>query len=372
MSRYELWLCDDGFNRLHLLDEVIDFSYLRVANGVGQFTITLPGTFDLSWILRGNELARDRIIQIWRAPTDGRLALERSYFLRKRITSTDDNGLTTTVISGPDLNDLIARRIVAYAAGTAQAEQTDAPDDMAKVIVRQNLGASATAARNWTANGLSVAADLSQGTSLTMGFSWEPALDTLGKIADASATATAIYWDMVQPTPSTVEFRTTATQPGTDRTWPGGVNPVVLALEYGNLARPQLEEDASEEVTYVYAGGQGEGSDRTIVEVSDSARLNASKWNRREAFADARNESTTDGVTAVANAALQAGRPRRKFTAQIVESPQTRYGIDWQFGDKLSARYYGQYDAIVKAVSVKVDKAGAETIDAKLEVDDVG
>ena len=46
----------------------------------------------------------------------------------------------------------------------------------------------------------------------------------------------------------------------------------------------------------------------------------------------------------------------------------TRFGRDWNFGDKVVARYRGfEFDAIIRAVTISVNGQGEETVQARLE-----
>ena len=61
-SRWEIWLDDPRGNRLALLNGARSFSFTRVANSIGDFSISMPADFDHS-------LARvDSLIEFWRAP----------------------------------------------------------------------------------------------------------------------------------------------------------------------------------------------------------------------------------------------------------------------------------------------------------------
>ncbi|KRT76727.1 MAG: hypothetical protein XU14_C0033G0025 [Armatimonadetes bacterium CSP1-3] len=366
MSEHECWLHDPYGNRLALLDTTHGFGYARVVNSVGWWGIELPGDFDDSL------LKIDGIVEFWRKPQGGALALQISGTLRVITESTDAQGVDKILIEGPDVNELLERRIVAYAAASSQADKTDQADDMLKAIARENLGSSATAARNLTALGFTVHPDLAAGPSVTRGFAWREVSRVYREIVDASAgLGTDLYWEIVPVSPTSFELRTYTGQPGVDRSYGSGSNPVLFGLLWGNLADPKLTRDYSQEITTIYAGGQGEEASRLIVEVSDATRLNRSPWNRREAFADARNERDTDGVTAIANARLNDGKPRLRFSGKLLDTPQAVYGKDWNFGDRVTVEYRGrQLDGLVNAVTVKVDGEGNETVEARFEVED--
>lgn len=363
MSTFEVWLCRDDGTRLTLLDTTAGFDYAVALHDVGACSLVLPGSFDRSL------LAPDRRLEFWRAPAGGALALERVYLIRHLTDSTDREGRRTITVIGLDGNHLLKRRNVAYNEWSAQAEQTDQADDMARAVVIDNLGADAVAARQISTTYLSVAAERSAGPSLTMSFPRRDVLTVLQDIAKAADSAgTAVYWHMHDATPTAWQFRTYTGQPGADHTYPDGQNPVLLSLELGNLAEPTLDEDWSEEITYAYAGGAGEGEDRLIQTAEDTARSGRSLFGRCEGWADAGSEETDEGVLAAAQRLLAEGKPRVTLAASIVDSAGTRYGLHWRWGDRVTMVYAGRtMDAIVRAVRVRVDGNGKETIEARLE-----
>lgn len=360
--RYTLWLDDDRGNHLALLDQFISINYVRVVNGVGAWSISLPGRFD--WHL----LDVDRRVEIWRE-VNGSIRLQTVGLIRKINFEDDETGLTTITISGPDINDLLRRRIVAYYAGSAQAHKSGHGDDVMKSVVRENLGESAAPERR-LGYGFSVQPDLGLGPIIEKSFAWRNVLDALVEIADACRSAgVSVYFDIVPTSPTTFEFRTFTPYRGNDHSITSS-SPVRLGVEFGTLVTPSYNVDHNDEANYIYAGGQGEGSERTIVEVYDTSRIGISIWNRCERFVDARNEKTEEGVRTAANEALDRGLPRRRFSGKIVDAPGCRFGIEWDFGDCLTAVYLGsQYTAMVRAVQVAVSSDGQETVSAWLETE---
>jgi hypothetical protein len=346
------------------LVEVGDFlslDYTRALNDIGVLQVSLRPDFDMGF------LPLDGRIQVWRQ-VSGYLAYldtETVWFIRKIRRATTEGGdeLTVTAYSA---TELLKRRIVAYNAQTAQSAKTDFADDMMKEIVYQNLGAGAIAARDISAY-LSIQADLGAGPTLTKAFSRRVLLPVLQELSDASAdTGPRILFDIVAPTPDALEFRTYATRRGNDHSL-SGASPLILSTATGSLSSVEIEEDYSEEATYVYGRGDGALDAAVVEEAEDAARVGASPLNRREVLTDAGN---TINPTAVANAALdglEAGRPRRTFRADIVDTPASLYGVHWAWGDEVSAEYGGvTYDCVVDRVHVSVTDAG-ESVEARLE-----
>lgn len=356
-TQYEIWLARDDGTRLAILDQTGGFSYTLVVNNVGYFTLTLPGTFDRTL------LKKDRRVLFWRKPPGGALKLPFVGLIRRVRTSTDSRGLTTRRVSGYDLTGLLKRRVVAYAAGSASAAMTDQADDLLTELAKDNLGADATAARQLSSTYFSVAASPAAGPSITKAFAYRNVLDVMREVADASRQAgTYLFFGIVPTSESAFEFRTRTGEWGRDRTSDSG-NGLVFGLEFGNLANPMLDEDATDEVNFAYGLGRGEEDDRNVQTSEDTTRSGASLFARSEAAANAVHETTDAGVTDVADARVQKGRPVTVFTADLLSVPGSEFGQDYDFGDRVTVTYDGlQFDALIRAATVTVDENGRETI----------
>jgi hypothetical protein len=360
---YDLRLLDPDGVIIAPLDAAIEFEYTSVVNDLGRVSVTLPGDFDADLI------GKDNRITIWRKAPGGSLKQMFHGLLTWWQFSDDDNGLTTLKIAGASLKGILRRRIVAYTAGSVQATKTDQVDDMMKAIILENFGASAVAARQLSM--FSSAADASLGPSITKSFAWDNVLDTFKKLSDAARTnGTEVYFDIVPLAAGAFEFRTYIGQPGNDRRSVTTGNPLIFSKEMGNLAQPSLTIDYDNEYNYIYAGGKGEGATRRIAVAEDSTRSGLSSLARSEGWTDARNEADTDAsVQGEADSALVAGRPVIRFEGSIVDRDGARYGLDWDFGDRVQASYVGMSfdDCLIRSVHVAVNDQRAETIEAKLE-----
>jgi len=366
---YEIWLTSDTGSRLAHLTTITTLTASRVVNGVGWFALKLPLSFDI------NMIGVDRMVQIWRQPRGGVMSLWRPYFLRKWVFSTEGSREVVT-LEGPCINDVLRRRIVAAYSGTAQASKTDFADDMMKEVVTQSIADGvaplpAAGTRVWS--NLSIQADASAGPTITKTFPFDTLLTSSGNgvlavLAQAAREAGTEVFFSIEPnvvtgSSLTLQFQTKVNQPGQDVT-----SFVVFDQARGNMREPSLEYDYSEEENYIYAAGQGEGAARNIQQVSDSTRYSASIWNRCEGFADARNQTADNGVIAAGNSALEQERPRIRFTAIPVDTAGTRFGIDWNFGDKVRSRYKNvEFDTIIRAVTISLDGNRRETIQARLD-----
>jgi hypothetical protein len=139
----------------------------------------------------------------------------------------------------------------------------------------------------------------------------------------------------------------------------------VFSKEFGNISNVSLIRDFTEEVNAVYAGGQGTEDDRVVVEVTNDERIGASPSNRREAFRQAVSwkDDSTSGITNEGNEALARGRPREVFECEILDTAETRYGINWSFGDKVHVQYRGKsYVGMIYGVELTLEPNAAERI----------
>ena len=369
---YDLILTDDFGRELSTLNDGVNFTASRSADGFGMFEMTLPTTFDDTLINREN--VRDRMVQVWRRP----LGLWRVYFIRRFRYETDTQGKDVFRFWGVDAKDLLRRRIVAAYNGSTQASKTDYADDMMKEIVTEALADGVApvpteGTRVWA--NFSVGADTSLGPTLELDFPFKTLATSnsggvLYSIQKASLVAgTETFFDVlvkgVSPTNITFLFETTTTQPGRDKTT--GKNPVIFSQELGNLKNPFLDYNYLDEITYVYGGGQGQGSSRNVQQVAEAARYNASQWNRCEGFADALNQASNNAVREKAREKLYEGRGLISGGGEVVDVEPTRFGVDWDFGDKVLFSYRGQtLPAIIRTTALSVNQDGRESISANL------
>jgi hypothetical protein len=369
---YELWLTDDYGVRLKNLNSYLSFSASKVDLGMGKINIDLPQSFDLS-LFNTNKL--DRMVQVWRAPNGGKLSLWNVYFIRKWNFKMSGNSEEIT-ISGPDIKDLLRRRIVAAYAGTEHGVGVDFADNIMKSVVRNSMLNSiaplpSAGTRAWA--NLSVQGDTSLGPEITKEFSFDVlmsgsaggVLPSLSKAAKAAGTE--VFFDIIPNvvTSNSINFLfiTKTGQPGQDVS-----DTVVFSQESGNLKEPELEIDYTEEENYIYAGGQGEGTERSIQQVYDATRYGLSQWNRCEGFADVSSVKTADAIREAGRNRLEEFRPKIYFSGIPVDTAGTRFGRDWNWGDKVTAKYRNyQFLSIIRSVVISVDSDGAESIQTRLE-----
>jgi hypothetical protein len=375
MPRYEIWLTDDVGLRLAYLDDVLGGYFYRITNAPGPFRLRLSPSFDTPLLLSSAQLIPDRMIQFWRAPTDGNLALWRTYFVQYLAIGRNRAGKLEIEIRGYDAVELLKRRITAAYSGEATAtfsgiEGDDAMKDILAAMVSDAAApVPSEGTRAW--GDLSIQADATAGPQLDKSFAWREVLVTLQDLAmEARQAGTEVFFDIVHDSVSSTaisfEFKTSTGQPvdGTDLTSLGGV----FDEAQGNLQVPKIVYDNREAVNYVYGGGQGEGLGREVQQVADSTRYGLSQWNRRERFAQATLQTSAAAVADVARQKLTEGEPVVAFRARPQDTAAFRFGTDWNYGDKVTAVFLGQeYTTIIRKVGIKLDAGQGEEIDAIME-----
>ena len=357
-------IINDAFgNRLLVPTDWETFDLTKAEVQVGVMHLVLPGHYAESW------WAHDRQIEIHHSlPTrPDYLFLDQLWFMRDwRFTTR--GGPDRWVITAYDLNYLLDApgRVVDHAADSAEASKTDFADDMAKAVVRENLGALVTDTTRDLSAYLTVQADFGAAPSISKSFAHKSVLRTLQEICQSSReNGTYLTFDIpctVQPSsgaPFQMEFRTYTGQRGNDHRAPGGSPPVNIGPDFGNLTDVTYSHSASKEVTRAIVGGKGVGAARVYARATDAARVGGSPFGLREAFYDSFQDTTTP--TAEAEALLRAGIPTRRLTGTLSPTSGLIFDVNIGFGDFVTAQVKGQsFDAHLDQFSVKVERNGGD------------
>ena len=365
---WEFWLTNDQGERLFNLSPVSQCSMIRVASGIGQVTMQLGRAFDTSILHPGN---RDYMIQAWRAPEGGSSSLFRVFFLRRWRMWRDQNSRLGVEIGGPDINDLMRRRMVVNYEGTDEANKNDAADNVMKEYVDEQCvnDASDPAPSSGDRQIPDYSIEVSVGLAANFRYagSWLPLIDVLKDVSDGSrANDVEVFWDIVTLNvgpPIEFQLVTKLDQLGQDRT-----ATAIFDDARGNLQQPEFRYDASEEINYVYVSGDGAAELMESQQVFDTERINVSRYNRCEGpgYAGYSGEDTVIEDSGLSE--LRNGEPIEEFTSYISDQDSMRFGIDWNFGDKVTAKFLDRtYETIVRKVVITLDGNGREDVQARLE-----
>lgn len=366
MAVFTTFRLSDPFGS-HLIEIATYHSYSYVLNcapgNVGVLELELPRSFNTNLLMRDGRIGPWRAIN-GRAPSNDNGAQYTIETIKYRSASTFVRAYHATGI--------MARRRIAYAAGSSYATKAAAAaDNQIKAFWNENAGSSISSADR---DGVETQADistyvtaqanLSTGASVGKAAARRNLLTVAQELAEASTTAgTYMTFEIIAPSEATLELRTYTTQRGVDRR-ASSANPVILREQAGVLENAELTIDWHDEKTFVIAGGQGEGTARLIATALDTTRMAVSPFGRIEDFADMSNVNDSTLLQDDADAGLRYGRPIISFTGDLIETPALTRGIQFDLGDMLTAedpQTRQQYDVRLDMVHEQADSSGRKT-----------
>lgn len=370
------------------LESINDFVYLDCALSemqVGTLVLVVPGiSHDATKIVRGSRIAYYRAPDATLGGGRFRLVGNTTWLVARRQRMVNRNYEQLIRITAVHPNVLLAARVVAYDEESAEADKTDLADDMIKAYVRENFLTATDATRNWAAAHFAVEADVGAAPSIAKAASYRTVLTVCQEIA-AAATQAGTYtgFEVFSPTETgAYTLRTYTGQRGTDRSSTGNA-PLILALTKGSLNSVELDEDWTELVTAVYAGGSGKKSERLVSSPAlDSALIAESPYGRVEWFQNASGVDDTAVLDDEAARTLREKRPRTLFTGDVVDTEYATFGDEYDWGDRVIGEYTDlrvahvtQFDCRVDPVRITVERSEdqetglfteTETLDVRL------
>lgn len=367
-------------------DNELELSATMNLNNSGTCTVTLLHCdYPLSLF------DEDQVLNIWCKPDDAPQFLlgQRSWHLEYFAEVQDETGFRNIELIFGDGNKLMDRRLVAYQSEQAQTEaNNEACDDLIKRIARENGAITAnTGSYNIGAPdndrsmqaAFQVQADATAAPLITKVLEHKVLLALYQELtAYSEANGTRLYFDVVQINNAglpIVELQTFIGQRGVDRTQAtGGVNARVISPDNGTISSYRLANDYRGTARRAYVGSRGDGAGRafaTATEAGLAAYLATHPLAFREKF---KNISGLDPAEAnfaaklqtEADTLLQTNLPFVQFDGQIADRDGFRFGIDWNFGDRLTSAVNGVLiDVDINSLSINL-AGGRETIAASL------
>lgn len=346
-----------------LLDvlRVSNMGLVRKENEIATLSVSLAPEFSSGYF------AQDGQLEVWRSVNGGTYyLLDTTWFIERIRYATNSQGQNELEITACDANGLLGRRIIAYDKGTTYTEKNGCADDIMKDIVRENYGSLAFDTERDLSSYISVAPDSSFGAIVSAEISWRRVIDVLAELARMSEeNGVRIVFSLVRTDVQKFEFRTYKNFSGTDHS-ASSLNPVIVSIDAGNLTDAELIADYSDEINYVYAKSANVNGNSITVQIAADSRVKKSKFNRREFLADAGNTTDTNVVSRFGQYVVNSGRPRIFFNGILRDTESLVYGLDYKFGDLVTASYMGYLiDCKLNAVSIRFSQQG-EQIDLRL------
>ncbi len=375
---YEWWLCADTGEPIALLDGYESFAYTLVQHNIGTCQVVIPAkSLDLEEIWQKNdgylEARGDRKLAVWRQAPGAAKKLENVYLLQDLKVGADATGIDKVILIGADGNLLIKWRFVQPGPyeNTTYVTKNGCADDVCKALVREALtSASYKLGRAIDSAYFGVQIDSSLGASFKKTYAYRMLYDALDAACKTSkGRGKTIFWGVVPDLAAPYQryqFQTYLDQIGIDRR-----AAITLSRANNNLAEPQYTWSNIDSYNYVAALGGNYGAlDNPYYRYSyayrDTARIAASVYGLREKCIDD-GDAGWDDMDKNASEELEACQPVQNFTCKLVDNETMKYGLQWNFGDRVTAEYMGMaFEPRVVKVTVEVRKG--ETIMAELSV----
>lgn len=339
------------------IDRFVKLEYVLVENDIGALSLALPDTFPQEWF------ETDTILEVYRT-IDGVTTLEGEtfWFVRETRFTLSERGEWLFVVIAFDAKHLLDRRIVLNYSGSSQASKTGTSDNIMRAVVREQLGASASADSVGIRRIIDVEPDATLFPSISKAFAWRNVLSVVKDIADSLLLSgyCAFHITRSESAYNGLIFRVKRGAWGVDR-GSDSAAPMLFTPENGALFNVSIAFDARDEITVVRVNGPGEGANRIGGLAAHTTALARAYWNRIEAHVDARQTVQFSELLTEALAYLMSHRSGYKFTANIQQTAQLKYGVHYFWGDIVVAAARGlAFNTHLRKVSVVADANGEQ------------
>ena len=355
--QYTVITYDSVGTRTSYISDVLDIVISRAVNGVDMCRITVSGTSaSVPYLEYG------AILEVYREDRDAGIAYYREFAGLMRLIDTAITDVTTITVQAVGFNALLADRIVAWKSGVSNRSQFSAvaAETVLKTLFDYNLGSSATTANGRLLGGVltgaTTAATGSNGNTISLSVSGQNLLTAMQRVQEVAGGD----FDLVFTAPATYTYTWYTGQRGTDRT-----TSVIFSVANGTIGSLRIVTDRIADYTAAVVAGQGEGATRSFVTRPASLPTGL---NLREAWVDARNQSTTAEYTESGDIVLaEVERQRSRVEARILQSEALRYGREYFLGDLVSV-YTGSTTLTrkVQSIGIRFASDGSESIDVGL------
>lgn len=362
---YELFFYDTTATRRLLLTgwEYFEFHQrvsspwnhvLRIELGKDSPTLTfIRDNFERDWILeayRTDEITGEK---------------SRVYegFNRTIVDQVTNEGIILLTMYGVGYSDLILRRIVVPEVGEEYSAKSGPAETIMKEFVLEQAITPVDSDR--ILPGLANETNVGRGETAEYSARYTNLMTVIQRCAEQGQ----VDFGVVGGDTTGEFFFSVRDLWGTDRRVGNadGNPPTIFDLFLNNMEIPIFSKSGGDEKNTVYVGGEGIAANRTILEMELTDDTAVSPWNRREAFVDARNQPTIDGLTTSGQAYLNENRYIEKFTFNLRQTLGTRWIRDWELGDLITARYFDE-EFEKKIVEVSVTISAGETGNSQEEV----
>lgn len=293
----------------------------------------------------------------------------KTVWLVRRATITGGiNKPLSIKLTAQDANCLLNRRIIAYYPEEPETEKELPILDIILEILHENLGADAVAARDLSVYLSIPAANTNYGPTKLVNIAWRDVGGTIRELIEAAKEEgyiinLDIQLQSIEPLKMLVVVGRSV---GSDMTVEGTSLPnsrLLIGPDYGNFDDWELDYDHTSEITYLYAGGEGEDDDRLIVEVSNATTLRMSPFGRIEGWVERQELDVTAELETWAKGQLGKKITHPKLTGKIIEDDQMQWGVNLNFGNLVPIQALGiVFDCVIDSYQLKHTPDGGDNL----------
>ena len=323
-----------------IVDDYIDIRWSRKFYFAGDFTMRVK--YQKARIAK---LERGRLV----APQEeaGGFAPDQAFIIESLEYEVLPSGEEAVTASGRAFGGFFDERLILPASGLAYDQQSGKAETVMKYYVGKNAGAGAVAARKLL--GLSVAADLARGPTVTYQGRYQTVADMLSEIAHI----TDLGWEVAYDSASSAFVFDCI--PGADHSAASSA-PVYFDIDYETVtAQGYVTSDLGRK-TFAYIGGKGEGASRPI----QTAYLDLAEpagFARREAWVDAQDADNAQTQVERGKKELAASGSPEKYAIELSRGAAPfRYRRDFDLGDIVVVRNT-EWDLLADARIVAITNA---------------
>lgn len=314
---------------------------------------------------------KDSIIRVLRSDPAQNLDWYTEYegFHRTPQHEITEGGNRLFTSYGRSLEDLLHRRYILYGGGTSYTYKGPLfngvfglpADNIMKAYVRENIGeladSSARIAPGRIPNWITTA-DVGQAPVWSGERAFKNLLDVIQEVGRSLADPRAgvdFRVALATLTPPTFVFTTGYPLIGQDLTTT--VPPLVFSDVNDNITNVSYTHSATEEITSVFAWGNGLGELRNVGQISNVTAVQESPWNYIETVRNFSSMSSEDALRIAAQQLLNVLGAQESFKFTPRQTNLAVYGRDYHLGDRVFVQL-GSIRRAKRLVGVNITSSG--------------
>jgi hypothetical protein len=362
-------------------DQFTGCTYSKTVNDTGNITFTLNGDDP-----RLSVFTLDALIEVHRTVPGAGVAdyVDWQGLAINPLRKTDNTGARTFNVYGVHLNDLMARRVIAWQKGSPQAAKGAQADVVLRQFVSENCGGEARAALGRVRDGVMPGFSVQTNPNYPGEFGLSPypfwygdrSLELLLDVVKEISAFAGLQFNISSDGFGQFYFYLTELL-GLDRSYTdvdsvtgrngAGNVPVTFGVDYGNVSEIEHEVDRAGEKNAIFATGKIGDVDETVF-VEGQSVLD-SPWNDRESVTTggARTDVTFDDLIAQASETLALNQKKETIRFTPRQTASCVYGRDFGHGDIVTTVYQPfTLRQIIWSTKVKINLDNSEDIELEL------